>query len=254
MNTTNITNTERISRKDYRKAVRKAIRTKRAKAKAAAAQKKASLPKEYDILARFDCHNESLVKEAIKKNNFKPDMITSEYVWIRKADAKTFDKFKEVMLECAVTVKGKVHKVSISGFKPNTVVKKEKPKKTPTHNTEEVRRAAHVAKKARNIARHLRAHEHKLLRDEQKKSKMAGKNAKLFTYSEKVQGIVRMNNNCNNPMSKAQKTVSKLRKKAQQIIAATTQKKSVRMAGNSPKKVKFPRKSRQLTIDFNKAA
>lgn len=203
----------RRSRKDYRKALRRARRTRQKLAKLNAAKDAMSTPKTYDVMVQYDSKMYPQVKELIEKMNLKTNIVTDTYFYIKIVDQKTLDEIKKefsalkfeimtkrrkvdddgkpVMVKCKhadgteyekvetyLVPTGKHLTVHIHAMKHKELHVKTEKKKKPTHNTVEHKATVvgkHIALKQQ---RKTLAEWRKLMkakRDEKQKEKEAKK-------------------------------------------------------------------------------
>lgn len=238
-------NVERLSNKDYRKALRRAKRTKRAAAKAAAAEAKASIPKTYDVLIQFDKRNYNIVSATLKAENLKTAMLSSIYAWIRNASPEILEKVRTSMSKCSLVYNGTTYKVRVSAMRSKEWIQKEPRLRKPTNNTDEVRAAAKKRRKEENILRHKRHHEMAVLRKEHKIAHIVGRKAKLYTTNSEGKIFRFVDNRGLKPISLHDKKLIERAKKAGRFIIKQEERKAVR-AKIKPtikpnKKVKNPR-------------
>lgn len=250
---------ERLSNKDYQKALRQARRHKRAAAKEKAKTKRESEPKIYDVLIQYDKRCYKNVVDIVNKNDIKYSMLTDTYMWIRNCEKITFDAIKEKLLNCKVEEKEKVYKVRISGTRATKILHNStRAPRKPANNTDERKIEAKRARKAKNRSRNEGAHFLCGLRNEKKKQGLKGRGAKrtyLETAEDGTTVVMHMkpHKRGSNNTTLQKKTLMRA-KKAGRYIIKQEKLKALSVAKNSKNKASSKPNAKQLEFNFKKAA
>lgn len=235
-------NVERLTNKEYRKALRRAKRTKRAAAKAKAAEIKESIPKVYTIMIQYDKRNKNVVLATLDEMKVKTALATDIYAWIDKATSELVETIRNAMSRCTVKYNGKDYKVRVSAMRSKEWIKKEPRLRKPTNNTDEVKREAQKNRKEKNIANHLHHSVFAAIRNARKKKGIVGRKAKLFT-TNKDGKIIRI---AHGYSSKKLKNAGKLHK---HVIVAKS-----KPATTSTTKTKFMKNKKVVQTELKLAA
>lgn len=152
------------SRKDYRKALRRARRTRQKLAKLNAAKNAMSTPKTYDVMVQYDSKMYPQVKELIEKMNLKTNMVTDTYFYIKIVDQKTLEEIKKEFGALKFEIMAKRRKVDDDG-KPVMVKCKH------ADGTEYKKVETYLVPTGKHLTVHIHAMKHKELHVKTEKKK-----------------------------------------------------------------------------------
>lgn len=245
---------KRISRREWRKARRKAIRSKRAAAKKKVAEIKASEPKMYDVLIQFDTRCKNNIDEKFKKNKIKPDLITNTYAYMRGVTAEKRKELANLVDDCGITIKNKTYKIHVSANKAHALPEKERRTRKPTNNTDEAKQTARKARKDKNKAAAKAKHEYAQKRKAQKKACIVGRKAKLHYMIDKDKPKTVQHNRGGNLGTRLETKLKERAKKAGQYLIKKEKAKPLSVAKKAENKPSTKHKVVQQKLPLQAAA